>query len=202
MKDMTAMGRFLFVVTGIAGILLAVTELYTAPQIALNRKLAFEKARQQVLPGAARFEEIEVASPECGTRRKFFIGFDENNEYVGVVKSVSPTGYGGSIEMVVGMNENKALSGIMVQSQRETPGLGTKIANPEFIQAFLELSKKTTEVSRFRVKQDGGEIDAITAATISSRAFAQGVRDALSRAGSFSEIIKNEAARLSSGGEK
>jgi electron transport complex protein RnfG len=73
------------------------------------------------------------------------------------------------------MNMEGKLSGVKILSQKETPGLGTKLAEPSFLEPFMRLVESNPQPN-FRVKQDSGDVDAITAATISSRAFCAGVR--------------------------
>lgn len=91
------------------------------------------------------------------------------------VKSYSNKGFGGKIELIVGFAMDGSINGYKVIEQKETPGLGTKITDPKFKDQFIELNPRRSII---KVKQDGGEIDAVTAATISSRA----VTDAIDRA--------------------
>lgn len=200
MKDMFAMGRFLFIVTAIAGVMLALTESVTAPNIKRNREKAFEEARQSVLPKAKRFETSEIFADSA--TQTFFLGFDENNDFVGVVQTASPKGYGGEIEMMVGLNADNSFSDVKIMSLRETPGLGTKLNSETFLTRFLEVARKTTDASRLRVKQEGGDVDAITAATISSKAFCSGIRESVGKANRFAQEIRTSAVKLGSGGGK
>jgi len=89
------------------------------------------------------------------------------------VKTFSNNGYGGIIELMVGFNKSGEIIDIAVVNQKETPGLGTKMADDSYIKQYRGLNPGETDIS---VKQDGGEIDAITAATISSRAFSEAVQ--------------------------
>ncbi|MEW6713448.1 MAG: RnfABCDGE type electron transport complex subunit G [Candidatus Riflebacteria bacterium] len=178
MKDMLKMGLFLFVVSAVAGILLAITEEITAPRIAENKKALLEQARKEVLPQAAVFSQNEFKSSESSTAVSYSAGFDQQGNMAGVVVNVYPKGYAGAIEMVVGLNKDGKIAGVKILSQKETPGLGTKLADPVFLEPFKKLlSSKESPV--FMVKQDGGDVDAITAATISSRAFCAGIRSSL-----------------------
>ena len=174
MKDMVKMGGFLFIIAAVAGVLLAATEMFTSPKISENKKAVLQKAQQEVLPSAKSFEEKEIGESKV----KVTIGFDEQKKAVGIVAKVAPKGYGGPIEMVLGLTTNGKISGVKILSQKETPGLGTKLADPVFLKPFLELIK-TKEKPAFYVKQDSGDVDAITAATISSRAFCAGIRNGL-----------------------
>jgi electron transport complex protein RnfG len=91
------------------------------------------------------------------------------------VKTYSENGFGGLVQLMVGFLPDGTINGISVLYQKETPGLGTKMTDPEFSGQF---EGKNPSEYRLTVKKDGGDVDAITAATISSRAYC----DALQRA--------------------
>ena len=90
------------------------------------------------------------------------------------VKTVSPAGYSGNIWLMVGFKPDGVINAISVVEHKETPGLGTKMDTPWKDQ----YTGKNPGVNNLKVKKDGGEIDAITAATISSRAFTDAVQKA------------------------
>lgn len=179
MNDMIRMGTFLFIITAIAGVLLAFTENLTSPLIGENRIKKLEEARQEVLPEAKSFANAEFKDPANGQTFQYAAGFKEDGQLAGIVLSSSPKGYAGPIEMVLGLDSQGKISGVKILSQKETPGLGTKLADPSFLEPFRKvINEKSAPV--FLVKKDGGDIDAITAATISSRAFCNGIRDSMS----------------------
>jgi len=91
------------------------------------------------------------------------------------IKTYSNNAFSGRMELIVGFMLDGTINGYKVIEQKETPGLGSKIEEPKFSSQFKGLSPISKS---FKVRQDGGEIDAITSATISSRA----VVDAISRA--------------------
>ncbi len=177
MNDMLRMGSFLFIVAAVAGVLLAVTESQTAPKILENKLKQLEQARADVLPQAKKFQDIKPTNPSEGL--EYAAGFADSGELAGIVVNVAPKGYAGPIEMVLGMNADGSISGVKILSQKETPGLGTKLADDVFMAPFKKLLQEKPKPV-FLVKQDGGDVDGITAATISSRAFCAGVREALS----------------------
>jgi len=180
MKDMIKMGLFLFVIASIAGALLAVTEKITAPKIAQNKKALLEKARKEVLPQAVKFQQHTLKLEKDKKSLNYSSGWTKDGQKTGVVVNVYPKGYGGTIEMVVGIDNKGKVAGVKILSQKETPGLGTKLSDPVFMDPFKKLIKEK-ESPVFMVKQDGGDVDAITAATISSRAFCKGIRDSLAK---------------------
>jgi electron transport complex protein RnfG len=91
------------------------------------------------------------------------------------VKTYSDKGFSGHIELMAGFLTDGTINNIAILEHKETPGLGSKMAEPKFLIQFLGKYPGTFEL---KVKKDGGPVDAITAATISSRAFC----DAMQRA--------------------
>lgn len=84
------------------------------------------------------------------------------------VRTFTNTGYNGLVVLMVGILPDGTIKEIEVVDHKETPGLGTKMTDPKFKDQFRDMDPSLVDI---RVKKDGGDIDAITAATISSRAF-------------------------------
>ncbi len=169
-KDMFKTGLFLLVFSALSGLLLSYCESITGPKIAEINKQKTEKARAEVLPTATSFEETD----------KGFIGKDNTGKVVGMVMEVNPKGYGKEIQMLVGINSDNKITGLKILSHSETPGLGAKVVSPEFQQKFSNLLKDNPN-PKFLVKKDGGDVDAISGATITSRAFCKGINEALNK---------------------
>jgi len=91
------------------------------------------------------------------------------------VNTFTSKGFSGNISLMAGFKPDGTIINITVLEQKETPGLGTKMAEPEFKDQFNDKNPADFEL---KVKKDGGQVDAITAATVSSRAYC----DALQRA--------------------
>jgi electron transport complex protein RnfG len=101
-----------------------------------------------------------------------------DNEIVGyAIRTYSEKGYSGKIVLIVGFKPDGTIYNITVLEQKETPGLGTKMAEVAFKDQFND---KNPSSFPLKVKKDGGQVDAITAATISSRAFCDAVQNAYS----------------------
>jgi len=99
-----------------------------------------------------------------------------DSKLVGVaVKTFTDKGFAGHIEFMVGFLPNGTIHKTMVLVHKETPGLGSKMTNPKFKDQF---DGKNPEGYKLKVKKDGGQVDAITAATISSRAYCDGIQKA------------------------
>jgi len=93
------------------------------------------------------------------------------------VKTFSNKGYGGNVELMVGILSNGNIASVSVVAESETPGLGHKMSTDSIlVSQFKGINPEKKKIS---VKKDNGDIDAITAATISSRAFCEAVNRAL-----------------------
>jgi electron transport complex protein RnfG len=91
------------------------------------------------------------------------------------VNTYSKKGFAGKITLMAGFKPDGTILNIKVLEQKETPGLGTKMTEPAFKDQFND---KDPAQFNLKVKKDGGSVDAITAATISSRAFCDAVQRA------------------------
>lgn len=92
----------------------------------------------------------------------------------GYAIKVKTSGFGGPLQMMVGFTADGTVYNTSIISHAETPGLGAKIVDPE-IQPRKQVVGKNGATANFTVSKDGGDIDAITASTITSRAFLKGV---------------------------
>jgi len=95
-------------------------------------------------------------------------------ELLGYAIKVQVAGFGGPLQMMVGFTPDGTIYNTSIISLAETPGLGAKIAD-ENIQPRAQVKGKNPQTSNLTVSKDGGDIDAITASTITSRAFLKGV---------------------------
>jgi electron transport complex protein RnfG len=91
------------------------------------------------------------------------------------VRTFTNKGFSGFISVMAGFRPDGAIVNITVLEHKETPGLGTKMTDPYFKGQF---TGKNPDSFKMKVKKDGGNVDAITAATISSRAFCDAVKKA------------------------
>lgn len=91
------------------------------------------------------------------------------------VNTYTKKGFSGNISLMAGFKPDGTIINISVLEQKETPGLGTKMTEPKFKEQF---NYKNPSSFTLKVKKDGGPVDAITAATISSRAFCDGIQRA------------------------
>ncbi|RKX70687.1 hypothetical protein DRP53_04070, partial [candidate division WOR-3 bacterium] len=151
-----------------SALLLSWVYSFTQPKIEADKRAKLKSVLAQALPIA---QEFVPAIPDT-----VWFGVKEGDT-VGIVFKVWPRGYGGPIELTVGIDRELKITGLVPgEDLKETPGLGLKIREEWFREQFIGKDEKTAHL-----KQDGGEIDAITAATISSRAVAEGVVEGIKR---------------------
>jgi len=91
------------------------------------------------------------------------------------INTYSRLGFAGDINLMIGFKPDGSIINISVLEQKETPGLGTKMLDPKFKDQFMGRNPGSYKL---KVKKDGGQVDAITSATISSRAFCDAVQRA------------------------
>ncbi|MCJ7447841.1 MAG: RnfABCDGE type electron transport complex subunit G [Bacteroidales bacterium] len=140
----------------------------------LNKKL---EAIQKVVPEFNNNPNNEMYRLPTGEGDSLEIyPAKKDGEIIGyAVNTYSRNGFSGNIGLMAGFKSDGTIINITVLDQKETPGLGTKMAEPGFKDQFN--NKNPGEFS-LKVKKDGGPVDAITAATISSRAFCDAVQRA------------------------
>ena len=163
-----------------SGLLAGVYALTKEP-IDAAAKAKNEAAILEVLPeNAATIEEERTVEYE-GATYTYNLAYDEKGGVVGCAVNVAPVGFGGPVLIKVGFKVNAQTGqnivwNTKVLSQAETPGLGAKCVEPAFASQFKELDPAA---KKLYVKKDGGDIDAITASTITSRAYVSGVATAV-----------------------
>ena len=154
-----------------SGLLAAVYAL-TAEPIAAAAAAKNEAAIKEVLPETAVTIEEERTVEFEGASYGYNLAYDEVGNVVGCAINVAPVGFGGPIAIKVGFDINGVICNTKVLSQAETPGLGAKCVEPSFSSQFKGWNPAEKDLA---VKKDGGDVDAITASTITSRAYADGL---------------------------
>ncbi len=144
----------------------------TAEPIAAANAAAVTEALRQVLPTFDQTTEQELVIDELPITVYTATAANQTVGYA--VKSMTKSGFGGAITMMVGFDTMGKILNVNVLSQAETPGLGTKMAEPENALLKSVQGRHPAEMS-LKVKKDGGDVDALTAATISSRAYVDAV---------------------------
>ena len=175
--------NMVLVLTGIAifaAITLASVYTLTKESIDNSKQTKREEAIRAVLPP---FDHVGLKPVEMNNgveTTTVYKAYDKNNVLVGAaVESSSNNGYKGHIDILVGFNLKGVIVNYIILDQNETLGLGSKM------DTWFKTNKgkqnilgKNAGLAHLNVRVDGGEVDAITAATISSRAFLFAIRNA------------------------
>ena len=168
----------LFVICVVSGGVLGLVYNATKDPIAAAETAKKTEAIKNVLPEFNELKETKVKSALEDVDIPFYLAYDANNNFIGAaVETFTNKGFSGNISLMVGILANGTINNISVLQHAETPGLGSKMSESSFKDQF---NNKNTTSFNFNVKKDGGDVDAITAATISSRAFCDAVNRALS----------------------
>lgn len=169
----------LFVVTLVAGAALGF--VYTSTKDTVEKTLEGKtiKAVEMVLPkfdNNPKSEMYKHTFDEKLPEFEIYPARNENNELIGVaIKTATNQGYSGLIQIMVGITIEGKIHKTFLLAHKETPGLGTKLAESPFKDQF---EGKSPDDLTLEVEKDGGDVDAITAATISSRAFCDALKNA------------------------
>lgn len=167
----------LTVVTMVASFTLASVYNLTKEPIARAREAARQAAINMVVP---EFDELrtQLFMPPTGRDSLEFNFAFRDGEMVGVaVSTYTDMGFSGRIRAMVGFYPDGRIIDVVHLQHQETPGLGDKIekSKSDWSDQFRGIDPATTVI---RVTKDGGEIDAITAATITARAYCDGIQRA------------------------
>ena len=171
-----SMGRLvlvLFAVTAIVALLLGLVDSITRDKIAANTAEKTAQAMRAVL-------EAESYEPVAFTDETGLVTAVYAAAGGGWVIEAAPSGFGGAINMVVGVKDG-AVTGVSIVKMSETSGLGANAKNTGFREQYVGKS------GTLAVNKDGGEINALTGATVTSRAVTRGVNAALAAAAALDD---------------
>ena len=143
-------------------------------------------AIQKLLPEADNVITITCDEPAI---KELYVA-TKGGSYIGSVAKVAPNGYGGEIELMVGVNDEIVITGIEILSHAETPGLGANMEKESF---YTQFAGKSLGLRVDKGVAEGNAISALTGATITSQAVADGVNFAVEY------IYENEAMLMKEG---
>ncbi len=167
----------LFLVAAVAALALGGVYTVTKEPIAIAKQKKLEAAIKSVMPDFDTIIETKFIDPEGKDSLTFYFA-NKNGEQIGAaIKTYTMEGFSGKIELMIGILDNGTINNTAVLAHKETPGLGDKmdIKKSDFP---LQFKGKNPNAFNLKVTKDGGDVDAITAATISSRAFCDAVQRA------------------------
>lgn len=177
----------LFLITLISGLALGFVYEVTAEARAYQKELKIQQTCRAAYNDAESFEEIGVVASEEITAKATTLGVNFNTVFqaknaqgniVGYIISVASKGYGGDIELYVGISQDGTVQGVSILEIDETPGLGMeagKVLTPQFAGKNV---KEFTYTKTGATSDD--QVDVITSATITTKAVTNGVNMALS----------------------
>jgi len=156
--------------------LLSYVNALTKPKIEKHEKQKLLDSLKKVCPmGDLSFKEKTLSWN--GSNWDYYVGKDNSGRFqCAAIITESNQGYGGEIKLLLGVDSTGTIRGVEVLEHHETPGLGARITEESFRKQFIG---KNLENTNFTVKKDGGDIQQLTSATISSRAFCGAVKKAL-----------------------
>ena len=190
--NMTAV---LFGITLVASAGVGVVNMITEEPIALAKEAATKAALTEVLPA---FDTTEEQTLEIDQLPITVYTATKEGQVAGyAVQTMTKQGFNGVVRLMVGFTPEGEVVNVNVLEQSETPGLGTKMADEGnvllgSIQGQKLENKKLVD-GKLAVRKDGGDVDALTAATISSRAYV----DAVNRAWMAYRKVASDAAAVS-----
>ena len=154
MKDLAKDGLILGVICLLSAAILAGVNTVTKPRILAQGKEQERKTLAEFFPRAATFEPVVKEG-----KTVYYVAYDTQKKPMGIAFKTQEKGYSSLIETMVAMNNTGEILQIKIISQNETPGLGSRVAEPSFTGQFK--GKNISAVN---------EVQAITGATISSQA--------------------------------
>ena len=171
-------GIVLLAFAAIAAALLGYVNAITLEPIAQQDKLIADKAKQDVLSEAKSFDDDITASG--GAVRTYSIARDDKGDVVGYAVTAASKGYGGDVVIMVGLKADGTINAICVtDNSNETPGLGANSSNEDFRKQYNgKTADKEIKVVKTPTDKDD-EIQAITSATITSKAVTASVNEVL-----------------------
>ncbi|MBO0612136.1 RnfABCDGE type electron transport complex subunit G [Thiothrix fructosivorans] len=197
-------------VTALSGFLIVTAYQTTKPAIEENKRLRIQQTVLEVIKGATAYKPFVItangdlleATPDLkGTN--VYAGYDAQGKLMGLAAEGRAQGYSGSVETIYAYSPAcECITGVKVIKQTETPGLGDKvITNKDFVANFEKLDAKLDAAGKALAnaivtvkhgsKKNPWEVDAISGATISSRAIAKGLN------GSAQEVLPKVVPLLS-----
>lgn len=183
-KPAVQLGVFTLIALGLLGLL----DNLTAERIIENHRLALQKTLESLLPDKSFDNDVlndtlVIKDERLGSSQPVMIYLArlQGQPFAALVPAISPDGYNGNIRLLLAIQPDGKLAGVRVMEHHETPGLGDLIESKksDWIAQFSGHSLTDPPALGWRVKRDGGAIDQLTGATITSRAVVAAVQRVL-----------------------
>lgn len=186
-KFIIKLGLVLFLIVSISTLALSVVNFVTEDIIIQKNIELRNNAIKNVMPDADKFEIENELITKDDTLGDIYIAYS-GKERVGYCINVTVIGFGGAIDMIVGVDEDLKVSGVNIISMSETAGLGANAQKPQFLDqyqgktSYIKVEKSSSNMT--------DSINAISGATITSQAVTDGVNNAIKAAKALKEVIK------------
>ena len=163
----------LTLIIAVATIALSATYVSTKDVIEENRDKEFLSMVHLIFPQTERIVSHDIYK-EGDAVGEYYSAYDRRDQAIGYIVIEEVSGYQSRIRLVVGFDQDKTLKSVMILEQYETPGIGSKITEQEFLDQF-----RGKDIEELHLKNRGGSIDGISSATVSSQAVITGVRQSV-----------------------
>jgi len=186
-KAMTKNALILALFALLATSLIGATYWLTQDTINQQAKIQLSKRLDQVIAPQSHDNDLikscqYISDPALGPNppHLLFLAKKEGKLMGAAIEAIAPDGYSGNINILIGFNENAAISGVRILRHNETPGLGDKISKrvSNWVDAFVGKKPTSNQDPRWSVKKDGGDFDQFTGATITPRAVVKAIKKA------------------------
>lgn len=164
----------------LSGAILAGTYYITAPYALNNQQKLKELTMKELIPTAQEFKQIP-------NKIDWYKATDSKGKIIGFILPAETKGYGGTIKILVAVDKEQQIIDYKILAHNETPGLGDATALPKFRKQFV--GKKIENLIVVKTS-DPTKIDAITGATISSKAVTKGIKERLEEFDNFLKTTK------------
>lgn len=185
MKEILTLTIKLLLITAIVAALLGGINMVTEPIIAENNEATFQANLKELLPGAENFEldGTKLPEPEAGVKvNGVYCGMAADGTPVGyVTEAVCSEGYGGDVVVMTGVDAEGKITKVKVTEMEETPGLGAK-CQTDWIDQYTGLTENIAVDKNGSAGNNPNKIEAISGATITSRAVTKAVNNSVSAA--------------------
>jgi electron transport complex protein RnfG len=180
MRETLNLGLRLALICGVAALLLSQVDATTREPIRQAMLRERMEAVAAVLPAFDNAPDADRVDLTDGAgERSYWRGYQGEAPTGAAFKALSNAGYSGEIELMLGVDAEGKVSGLRILRHAETPGLGAKYADPALLARFYAGHGLTD--TDWRVKADGGDLDAVTGATVTGRALAGAISAALTQ---------------------
>lgn len=170
LKEILRPTAVLFIICVVVAAALAGTNMLTADRIAQLEAENAEASRKIVLPAAEEFTSQDNDAYYTG---------EAGGETVGYVFETGSSGYGGTVKVMTGIDTEGNITGVVILSHDETPGLGANATKPDFLNQYLQPAPEDgLDVIKYQTPAEG-QIEAMTGATVTSTAVTDAVNQAI-----------------------